>query len=40
MKEERVRRFNFLLIMPRIVNKVGDGYSFPLRLDYHTSAHP
>ncbi|MEG1595354.1 MAG: cobalamin-dependent protein [Lachnospiraceae bacterium] len=25
---------NYLLIMPRIVNKVGDGYSFPLGLPY------
>lgn len=29
-----MRRLNFLLIMPRIVNKVGDGYSFPLGLPY------
>lgn len=27
-------KLNFLLIMPRIVNKVGDGYSFPLGLPY------
>lgn len=29
---------NFLLIMPRIVNKIGDGYSFPLGLPYISSA--
>lgn len=29
-----MQRLNFLLIMPRIVNKVGDGYSFPLGLPY------
>ncbi len=27
-------KLNFLLVMPRIVNKVGDGYSFPLGLPY------
>lgn len=29
-----MRKLNFLLIMPRIVNQVGDGYSFPLGLPY------
>ena len=29
---------NFLLVMPRIVNKVGDGYSFPLGIPYVSSA--
>lgn len=29
---------NFLLVMPRIVNKVGDGYSFPLGLPYISAA--
>lgn len=29
-----VGKLNFLLVMPRIVNKVGDGYSFPLGLPY------
>lgn len=33
-----MRRLNFLLIMPRIVNKVGDGYSFPLGLPYVSAA--
>ncbi len=31
-------KLNFMLIMPRIVNKVGDGYSFPLGLPYVSSA--
>lgn len=29
-----MQKLNFLLIMPRIVNKIGDGYSFPLGLPY------
>lgn len=29
---------NFLLVMPRIVNKVGDGYSFPLGIPYVSAA--
>ena len=29
-----MKKLNFLLVMPRIVNKVGDGYSFPLGLPY------
>ncbi len=29
---------NFLLVMPRIVNNVGDGYSFPLGLPYVSSS--
>lgn len=29
---------NFLLVMPRIVNKIGDGYSFPLGLPYISAA--
>lgn len=33
-----MRRWNFLLVMPRIVNKVGDGYSFPLGLPYVSAA--
>lgn len=31
-------KLNYLLIMPRIVNKVGDGYSFPLGLPYVSAA--
>lgn len=29
---------NFLIVMPKIVNKIGDGYSFPLGLPYVSSA--
>lgn len=31
-------KLNYLLAMPRIVNKVGDGYSFPLGLPYISAA--
>lgn len=33
-----MKRLNFLLIMPRLVNKAGDGYSFPLGLPYVSAA--
>ena len=33
-----MKKWNFLLVMPRIVNKIGDGYSFPLGLPYVSSA--
>lgn len=33
-----MRALNYLLVMPRIVNKVGDGYSFPLGLPYVSAA--
>lgn len=33
-----MKKMNFLLVMPRIVNKVGDGYSFPLGLPYVSSS--
>lgn len=33
-----MKKWNFLLVMPRIVNKVGDGYSFPLGLPYVSAA--
>lgn len=32
------KKLNYLLVMPRIVNKVGDGYSFPLGLPYVSAA--
>jgi radical SAM superfamily enzyme YgiQ (UPF0313 family) len=32
------RELNFLLVMPRIINKTSDGYSFPLGLPYISSA--
>lgn len=34
----KMSKLNFLLVMPRIVNKVGDGYSFPLGLPYVSSS--
>jgi len=33
-----LEKLNFLLVMPRIVNKIGDGYSFPLGLPYISAA--
>jgi len=29
-----LKRLNYLVVMPRIINKIGDGYSFPLGLPY------
>jgi len=34
IKNEKNRRLNFLLVMPRLVQNVGDGYSFPLGITY------
>lgn len=32
------RRLNFLLVMPRLVQNIGDGYSFPLGIAYVSSS--
>ena len=37
MKESR-RRLNFLLVMPRLVQSIGDGYVFPLGVAYVSSS--
>lgn len=33
-----MNKWNYLLVMPKIINKVGDGYSFPLGLPYVSAA--
>ncbi|MDI6839404.1 MAG: hypothetical protein QMD71_00885 [bacterium] len=33
-----VRKLNFLLVMPRLVQSVGDGYVFPLGIAYVSSS--
>ncbi len=35
---EPVKKLNFLLVMPRLVQNIGDGYSFPLGIAYVSAA--
>ena len=36
--QSNAKKLNFLLVMPRLVQNIGDGYSFPLGITYISSA--
>lgn len=38
MSFEKAKKLNYLLVMPRLVQNIGDGYSFPLGITYISSS--